>query len=114
MPGIVEVACLSPLQAIWYGLFRRGGCLESGPQTLSQDGKGTSMARARLKELQINREWCKGCGICVAFCPKEVLEMDPEGKAVVVRADDCIVCDACALRCPDLAVTVVKDETEPD
>ena len=25
------------------------------------------------KRLIINEKWCKGCGICVAFCPKQVL-----------------------------------------
>ncbi|MFO7714017.1 4Fe-4S binding protein, partial [Desulfosarcina sp.] len=28
------------------------------------------MVKAKLKEHRINRDWCKGCGICVAFCPK--------------------------------------------
>lgn len=30
----------------------------------------------KLKQLLINREWCKGCGICVKFCPISVLELD--------------------------------------
>jgi len=25
------------------------------------------MAKRKLKEHLINREWCKGCGICIAF-----------------------------------------------
>ncbi|MBR9982643.1 MAG: 4Fe-4S binding protein [Desulfatitalea sp.] len=64
------------------------------------------MAKRKLKEHHIQREWCKGCGICVAFCPKQVLEMDACDKAVAVRLEDCIACEMCALRCPDLAIRV--------
>jgi len=38
------------------------------------------MAKRILKAHHINREWCKGCGICVAFCPKKVLELDEIAK----------------------------------
>ncbi|MCG2757228.1 MAG: 4Fe-4S binding protein, partial [Desulfobacteraceae bacterium] len=31
------------------------------------------MVEPKLKEHVINRNWCKGCGICVYFCPKKVL-----------------------------------------
>ncbi len=73
------------------------------------------MARQKLKEVVINQEWCKGCGICVALCPKQVLELNPQGKATVVRPEDCICCTLCELRCPDLAITVVVNrENEHD
>jgi len=67
------------------------------------------MAKPKLKAHHINREWCKGCGICVHFCPTNVLELDDEDKSVAVRLDDCICCMQCELRCPDLAIEV---ETE--
>ena len=67
------------------------------------------MAKEQLKEHQINREWCKGCGICVAFCPKQVLELDEQDKAVAVRPEDCIACKLCELRCPDLAIEIVTE-----
>ncbi|MFC1895440.1 ferredoxin family protein [Thermodesulfobacteriota bacterium] len=54
--------------------------------------------------IAINREWCKGCGICVAFCPQKVLELDEREKAVVVRLEACNGCGLCELRCPDLAI----------
>ena len=31
------------------------------------------MAKKKLKEHGINRDWCKGCGICVAECPGHVM-----------------------------------------
>jgi len=68
------------------------------------------MAKKKLKQHVINREWCKGCGICVEFCPKNVLELDKDAKVVAVRSEDCICCKMCELRCPDLAVEI---EIEP-
>ena len=57
------------------------------------------------KELILNTLWCKGCGICVAFCPRKVLEMKHE-KAVIVDIKACIKCANCERRCPDYAIYV--------
>ncbi|MEJ2724076.1 MAG: ferredoxin family protein [Deltaproteobacteria bacterium] len=57
-------------------------------------------------KIRINREWCKGCGICVAFCSKGVLELDDHDKAVVKRLEDCNACGLCELRCPDMAIEI--------
>jgi 2-oxoglutarate ferredoxin oxidoreductase subunit delta len=56
--------------------------------------------------VEINRAFCKGCGICVAFCPKKVLELDDHEKAVVKRQEDCNACMLCEMRCPDIAIEV--------
>ncbi|WP_455382636.1 4Fe-4S dicluster domain-containing protein [Salinispira pacifica] len=56
------------------------------------------------KALVVNRNWCKGCRICVAFCPQDVLELDGEEKVVIARIGDCAYCGLCELRCPDLAI----------
>ena len=57
-------------------------------------------------EFTIKSERCKGCGICVAFCPKQVLALDPLGKIYVANPEACIACGQCELRCPDYAIFV--------
>lgn len=68
------------------------------------------MGKDKLKKHHIERDWCKGCGICVAFCPKKVLTLDATDKVVAEHPETCICCRLCELRCPDLAIEI---ETEP-
>lgn len=58
-----------------------------------------------MRMLHINRLWCKGCGICIAFCPKKALSLDAEGKAVH-EPDKCVSCGLCEQYCPDLAIVL--------
>lgn len=64
------------------------------------------------KRIEINRDLCKGCGICVAFCQKKVLELDEQEKAAAVRPEDCNACTLCELRCPDMALEIKGNEGE--
>ncbi|MFO7718521.1 MAG: 4Fe-4S dicluster domain-containing protein [Thermodesulfobacteriota bacterium] len=57
-------------------------------------------------------DWCKGCGLCVAFCPGKVLELNAQNKAEAVRPEECINCGFCELHCPDFAI-VVTPKTAP-
>ncbi len=68
------------------------------------------MAKKRFVH-KIHRELCKGCNICVHFCPKNVLELDEKNKVVAVRPQDCIGCHMCELRCPDFAIQVEECST---
>ncbi len=67
------------------------------------------MAKPKLKQHLITPDWCKGCGICVAFCPTNVLVLNDNDKVFPARAEDCICCRMCELRCPDFAIEI---ETE--
>lgn len=71
--------------------------------------EGCYMAKKKLQEHLINREWCKGCGICVHFCPKNVLELDDQDKVFAARPEDCVCCKMCEFRCPDFAIEIITE-----
>jgi 2-oxoglutarate ferredoxin oxidoreductase subunit delta len=54
--------------------------------------------------IQINKDACKGCGICIAMCPVKILEFSDELNKRGVHFPKCMI------YCPDFAVVVNKDE----
>ncbi len=57
-------------------------------------------------DIVIFPDWCKGCAICVSFCPAKVLALNEMGKAGVVALEECINCGFCEHHCPDFAIMV--------
>ncbi len=64
------------------------------------------MAKRSKSSVEIYKSWCKRCGICVAFCPAEVLAQDESGAVQVKDPERCTGCQLCELRCPDFAIHV--------
>jgi len=62
-------------------------------------------------KIHIKTEWCKGCNICVEYCPTQVLEQKKK-KVVVKNLEACTACMLCELRCPDFAIQVEKLKNE--
>lgn len=60
----------------------------------------------------VRERYCKGCNICVSFCPKQVLVLK-NGKVFPERPELCIGCRMCELRCPDFAIEVKERSAEP-
>jgi 2-oxoglutarate ferredoxin oxidoreductase subunit delta len=63
------------------------------------------------EKVVIKPAWCKGCGICVAFCPAKALTLENE-KVVMKDPDKCIECGMCELRCPDYAIYLGRKKNE--
>ena len=65
-------------------------------------------------EVVINRERCKGCGLCVEFCPVKVLVLDTAlnrlgyHPPLAPHAPACTGCDLCGWYCPDFAIYGVR------
>lgn len=63
---------------------------------------------------RIETDRCKGCGLCVAVCPKNVLaisdEINTSGYYPVCQTqpEKCVFCGTCCLMCPDVAITIVE------
>jgi 2-oxoglutarate ferredoxin oxidoreductase subunit delta len=54
--------------------------------------------------------WCKGCRLCVEFCPTGVLALNEEDHPYVAHPEKCSACHWCDTHCPDLAIVVKRIE----
>lgn len=73
-----------------------------------------------MSKVEFNQERCKGCLLCTAVCPVEIIvqseNFNKQGYKMVEVAesdmDKCTGCTACALICPDMAIRVWKSKKE--
>jgi 2-oxoglutarate ferredoxin oxidoreductase subunit delta len=79
-----------------------------------QTDRESSKSKKKRKQYEIDifRDWCKSCGICVAFCPQQCIQLDEEGSPVVTDPDRCTGCGWCELHCPDFAISVRPKKTK--
>ena len=69
-----------------------------------------------MYKIRVDPDLCKGCGICIEFCPKKVYKFSEKyskkgvKNPVAERIDECIGCQLCELMCPDMAIEVSEDE----
>jgi 2-oxoglutarate ferredoxin oxidoreductase subunit delta len=73
---------------------------------IGREGVAKKSKKKTTAAIVINKDFCKGCGICVAFCPAHILELGEDEKAFVKRLEDCTACGLCEMRCPDIAIEV--------
>jgi 2-oxoglutarate ferredoxin oxidoreductase subunit delta len=64
-------------------------------------------------KIVIVEDLCKGCGICMEFCPVKILKagtrMTKKGifPPEVIDPAKCTACRICQYYCPDLAIFIV-------
>ncbi len=63
---------------------------------------------------EIDKEKCKGCGLCINVCPKNILKMSDDfnkqgvAYATCIDEDACIACKFCAQMCPDMVIKILQ------
>lgn len=72
-------------------------------------------AKSNKGHIQIEREKCKGCGLCIKACPKGLLTLEKtlnsKGVYAVCFADgECSACTLCAQMCPESCIEVFINE----
>jgi 2-oxoglutarate ferredoxin oxidoreductase subunit delta len=78
-----------------------------GKEIVSAPGEAEPAGKPHPEyEIDIFRDWCKSCGICAAFCPRQCLGLDENGAPVVKDAKRCTGCRWCELHCPDFAICI--------
>lgn len=65
-----------------------------------------------MAKIKINRNRCKGCQLCIVYCPKKNIKADKQVNesgffpAVIISEDECTGCGICYLMCPDVCIEI--------
>jgi 2-oxoglutarate ferredoxin oxidoreductase subunit delta len=65
-------------------------------------------------EVHVFDNWCKGCGLCIEFCPAGVLVLGLDNRPKPIYPEKCTACRWCELHCPDFAIFVTDIEPQPE
>ncbi len=67
-----------------------------------------------MARITVDEHYCKGCGLCISACPKEIIalaeHLNEQGyhPAVCTDQEKCNACTLCYVACPDGAITIEK------
>jgi len=56
-----------------------------------------------MSKTPVDKEKCKGCGLCKKFCPVSAITLD-EAKIPNASVENCIGCGRCVAVCPPKAI----------
>ncbi|AEE96355.1 RnfABCDGE type electron transport complex subunit B [Mahella australiensis] len=113
--GIESCAAANALgggsKACGYGCLGFGDCVKACPFDAIDIVNGVAI---------VDEKRCTGCTICVAACPKGIIQMVPQSKRVVILCASldkgklvrgyckvgCIACNICVRKCPENAIVL--------
>jgi len=64
--------------------------------------------------IEVDELLCKGCELCAAACPQDVIELAERLNAkgyhpAALKAEGCTGCGICAIVCPEAAIAVYRE-----
>ncbi len=68
-----------------------------------------------MAKVKVDRKRCKGCGLCIVFCPRKNIKIDDKindagiHPAVVIVEDNCTGCGMCYVMCPDACIEIERE-----
>jgi len=72
-----------------------------------------------VSKIELKKEWCKGCNLCIEICPKDVFDRESKissrgfREIIIKHAEKCTGCMLCEMLCPDLVITIEKESPDP-
>ena len=85
---------------------RKSGSASQSEKDKRTTSGGTHPKNRKCFEIDIFRDWCKSCGICAAFCPRECIRLDEEGAPTSSIRAGAPGAAGVRLHCPDFAISV--------
>ena len=87
---------------------------------MAYNSEGQKESPLRKGYIVIDESLCKGCGLCIDVCPKDLIttarELNLKGYYPAQFSDgqgghpeQCTGCALCALVCPDIAIEVYRE-----
>lgn len=88
-------------------------------------GMGCSSREGKLSQHsnispQVKGKACKGCEVCLSWCPQSAISMVPSGSGTenkpsiaLIDSKNCIGCGECILACPSSAIQIQWNESIP-
>jgi len=61
-----------------------------------------------IPEIEVNREICSGCGVCIALCSYDAIKLEKSGNGALAVINDfrCKRCGVCVAACPSAAIAL--------
>jgi NADPH-dependent glutamate synthase beta subunit-like oxidoreductase len=84
-----------------------GRCLYCGP-CKSCKACVTLELQAEIPEIEVNRDTCSGCGVCVLLCSYDAIKLEKsgDGTGAVINEFRCKRCGVCVAACPSAAIAI--------